>query len=50
MPSAKAFLQTLDRNNLYPIYYRLHTAKRLETRARGLAQILAQLDREERFH
>jgi uncharacterized protein YdeI (YjbR/CyaY-like superfamily) len=50
MPAAKAFFQTLDRKNLYPIYYRLHTAKRPETRAKRLAQILAQLDRGERFH
>ena len=50
MPVAKAFFQTLDRRNLYSIYYRLHTAKRPETRARRLAQILAQLDRGERFH
>jgi uncharacterized protein YdeI (YjbR/CyaY-like superfamily) len=50
MPAAKAFFQTLDRKNLYSIYYRLHTAKRPETRARRLSQILAQLDRGERFH
>lgn len=50
MPAAKAFFKTLDRKNLYPIYYRLHTAKRPETRAKRLAQILAQLDRGERFH
>lgn len=50
MPAAKAFFQTLDRKNLFPIYYRLHTAKRPETRDRRLAQILAQLDRGERFH
>src|SRR5215203_2503706 len=50
MPAAKAFYQTLDRKNLYPIYYRLHTAKRPETRAKRLAQILAQLNRGERFH
>jgi uncharacterized protein YdeI (YjbR/CyaY-like superfamily) len=50
MPAAKAFFQTLDRKNLYPIYYRLHTAKRPETRAKRLGQILAQLDRGERFH
>lgn len=50
MPAAKAFFATLDRKNLYPIYYRLQTAKRPETRARRLAQILAQLDRGERFH
>lgn len=50
MPAAKAFYETLDRKNLYPIYYRLHTAKRPETRAKRLAQILAQLDRGQRFH
>jgi uncharacterized protein YdeI (YjbR/CyaY-like superfamily) len=49
-PTAKAFFATLDRKNLYPIYYRLQTAKRPETRARRLAQILIQLDRGERFH
>lgn len=49
-PAAKAFFATLDRKNLYPIYYRLHTAKRPETRARRMAQILEQLDRGERFH
>ena len=49
-PAARAFFKTLDRKNLYPIYYRLHTAKRPETRTKRLAQILAQLDRGERFH
>jgi len=50
MPEAKAFFETLDRKNLYPIYYRLQTAKRPETRAKRMAQILAQLERGERFH
>ena len=50
MPAAKAFFDTLDRKNLFPIYYRLHTAKRPETRARRMSQILAQLERGERFH
>lgn len=50
MPAAKAFFQTLDRRNLFSIYYRLHTAKRPETRAKRLSQILAKLDRGERFH
>ena len=50
MPAAKAFFETLDRKNLYSIYYRLHTAKRPETRAKRMAQILAQLERGERFH
>ncbi|OZI43251.1 hypothetical protein CAL21_20955 [Bordetella genomosp. 4] len=50
MPAALAFFQTLDRKNLYSIYYRLRTAKRPETRAKRLSEILAQLDRGERFH
>src|SRR3954463_6984527 len=50
MPAAKAFFETLDRKNLYSIYYRLHTAKRPETRGKRLAPILAQLARGERSH
>jgi uncharacterized protein YdeI (YjbR/CyaY-like superfamily) len=49
-PSAREFFDTLDRKNLYPIYHRLQTAKRPQTRARRMAQILAQLERGERFH
>jgi uncharacterized protein YdeI (YjbR/CyaY-like superfamily) len=50
MPKAKAFFLTLDRKNLYSIYYRLHTAKKTETRAKRMARILAQMERGERFH
>lgn len=50
LPEAEAFFRTLDRKNLYPIYYRLQTAKRPETRARRIQQILEQLARGERFH
>lgn len=50
LPAARAFFQTLDRKNLFPIYYRLHTAKRPETRARRMERILEQLSRGERFH
>lgn len=49
-PTAKAFFATLDRKNLYPICYRLQTAKRPETRAKRMTQMLDQLDRQERFH
>ncbi|NJO32561.1 MAG: hypothetical protein HC869_04925 [Rhodospirillales bacterium] len=49
-PAAKAFFATLDRKNLYPIYYRLQTAKRPETRAKRLKSMLEQLARGERFH
>lgn len=50
VPEAKSFFATLNRQNLYSIYYRLHTAKRPETRARRMQQMLAQLERGERFH
>ena len=50
LPEAKAFFATLDRKNLYPIYYRLHTAKRPETRAKRMQAMLDQLARRERFH
>ena len=50
MPEAKEFYQTLDRRNLFSIYYRLHTAKTPETRAKRMARALAQLERGEKFH
>jgi len=50
LPSAKSFFERLDRKNLYAIYYRLHTAKRVETRARRMKKILEQLQRGELFH
>ena len=49
-PVAKEFFQTLDRKNLYPIYYRLKTAKKPETRAARMQKMLQQLDRREKFH
>jgi uncharacterized protein YdeI (YjbR/CyaY-like superfamily) len=47
---AKAFFATLNRANLYAIVYRLQTAKKPETRARRLQNILAMLTRGEKFH
>jgi uncharacterized protein YdeI (YjbR/CyaY-like superfamily) len=49
-PPAKKFFATLDRKNLYAIYYRLATAKRSETRMKRMNAMLEQLAREERFH
>lgn len=49
-PEAKAFFDTLDRRNLYAIYYRLVTARRADTRSRRIAQIADQLERRERWH
>lgn len=49
-PAATKFYATLDRRNLHAIYYRLHTAKRAETRKKRIAEMVAQLARGEQFH
>lgn len=49
-PAAKQFFATLDRRNLYVIYRRLQTAKRLETRKKRIADMVAQLARGKAFH
>ena len=49
-PSARAFFNALDRSNRYAILYRLQDARRPETPARRLAQIVAMLEEHERFH
>jgi uncharacterized protein YdeI (YjbR/CyaY-like superfamily) len=43
---ATAFFKTLNRKNLYLIYYQLTTAKKIETRARRIQKIIDQLSRE----
>jgi uncharacterized protein YdeI (YjbR/CyaY-like superfamily) len=40
---AAAFFRTLNRANIYAICWRLETAKRAETRARRIAQLVAML-------
>lgn len=50
LPAAKTFFETLDRRSLYAIYYCLYTAKQPQTRAKRMAQILAQLERGERVY
>ena len=47
---AKAFFETLNRVNIYAIFYRLQTAKKPETRERRMQNILAMLKRGEKFH
>lgn len=49
-PVARQFFNTLDRRNLYAIYYRLQTAKRSETRKKRMAEIILQLERGKAFH
>ena len=40
---AKAFFATLSRQNVYAIYFRLHHAKKAETRAKRVAQFIEML-------
>jgi uncharacterized protein YdeI (YjbR/CyaY-like superfamily) len=47
---AKAFFESLDRTNRYAILYRVHDAKRPETRARRIEQFVAMLHRGEKLH
>jgi uncharacterized protein YdeI (YjbR/CyaY-like superfamily) len=49
-PPAKAFFAQLDGQNRYAILYRLHDAKRPETRARRLAKFVAMLEAGEKIH
>lgn len=48
--AAKKFYATLDRKNLFAIYYRLHSAKRPETRQKRSLDIVLRLARGEAFH
>jgi uncharacterized protein YdeI (YjbR/CyaY-like superfamily) len=49
-PAAAAAFKDLDGANRYAILYRLHDAKRPETRARRLAKFLTMLERGEKLH
>lgn len=48
--AATDFYATLSKANRYAFYYRLHTVKKAETRARKLAEFIAMLERGETFH
>jgi uncharacterized protein YdeI (YjbR/CyaY-like superfamily) len=47
---ANAFFETLNKANTYAIAWRLHTAKKPETRERRMRAILAMLAKGEKFH
>jgi uncharacterized protein YdeI (YjbR/CyaY-like superfamily) len=49
-PDAAKFFAALDRTNRYAILYRIHDAKRPDTRARRIAQYVAMLARGEKLH
>ena len=49
-PKAKKFYETLKRVNTYAIYWRIHTAKKPETRAKKITQIIEMLEAGKTFY
>ncbi|WP_395827665.1 YdeI family protein [Archangium violaceum] len=49
-PRAAAFFATLSGANRYAVLFRIHTAKKAETRARRIAQFVEMLARHEKLH
>jgi uncharacterized protein YdeI (YjbR/CyaY-like superfamily) len=49
-PRAAAFFSTLNAANRYAVLFRVHTAKKAETRARRIAQFVEMLTRHEKLH
>jgi uncharacterized protein YdeI (YjbR/CyaY-like superfamily) len=49
-PKAKAFFATLDSANRYAILWRVHTARKAETRARRIEQFVTMLENHEELH
>lgn len=47
---AKAFFETLSAANRYAVLFRVHTAKKAETRERRIAQLVEMLGRGEKIH
>ncbi|MEO8530378.1 MAG: YdeI/OmpD-associated family protein [Deltaproteobacteria bacterium] len=50
IPAAQAQYDTLNRRNLFTIYYQVTSAKKPETRANRIAKLIATLTRGETFH
>ena len=49
-PKAKAFFATLNSVNRYAILFRIHNAKKAETRLRRIRQFVEMLERGEKLH
>jgi uncharacterized protein YdeI (YjbR/CyaY-like superfamily) len=49
-PNAAAFFATLDSANRYAVLYRIHEAKKPETRARRIEKFIGMLNRGEKVH
>ena len=47
---AKAFFETLNSQNRYAILFRIHTAKKAETKAKRIKQFVEMLERGEKIH
>lgn len=47
---AKAFYDTLDRQNKYAITFRIHTAKKLETRVKRIKEFILMLENGEKIY
>jgi len=49
-PAARAYFETLDRQNRYAILYRVQDAKKPETRAQRIAKFVAMLEEGKKVH
>ena len=49
-PAAKAFFAELDSANRYAVLFRIHAAKKPETRVRKIQQFVSMLERREKIH
>ena len=49
-PEAAKFFATLDSANRYAVLYRIHEAKKPETRARRIEKFIGMLNRQEKLH
>jgi uncharacterized protein YdeI (YjbR/CyaY-like superfamily) len=49
-PGAEAFFKTLNSQNRYAVLWRIHTARKAETRSKRIAQFVEMLARGETFH
>lgn len=47
---AKAFFETLNKTNVYAIYYRINSVKKVETRERKIALFVEMLEKGEKIH
>ncbi|MCP1308652.1 YdeI/OmpD-associated family protein [Paenibacillus tyrfis] len=49
-PQAKAFFESLDKQNRFAVLFRIHSAKKAETRAKRIQQFVAMLERGEKIY